>query len=75
LPAPMLPVAPVIDYGAFDLRHLKSEARRRLPAGHPVRTLLEGEPDVLPGVGLVEHLTMLASFMWAQAGVERHGGR
>ncbi|MEA3203538.1 MAG: hypothetical protein QOI63_1213, partial [Thermoplasmata archaeon] len=54
----------------FDLRHLKSEARRLLPPGHPVRTLLEGQPDIAPGVGLVERLTMLADIIWAHDGVD-----
>jgi hypothetical protein len=44
---------------SFDLRACKAEARRLLPPGHPLRTLIESEPDDLIGADAPARLTML----------------
>jgi hypothetical protein len=43
----------------IDLRECKTEARRLLPPGHPVRVLLEGEPDVLEGPAAAGRIELL----------------
>ena len=53
---------PASPLGALDLREFKAEARRLLPVGHPVRVVLEAEPDHLAGpdaVGRIEVLMRL----------------
>lgn len=48
----------LVENQIFDLRTLKSECRRLLPAGHPVRTVVEGEPDELSGPEGVAKLSL-----------------
>ena len=47
-----------------DLREAKAEARRLLPASHPVRLVLEREPDVLVGPETA-HLAVLLHLILA----------
>ncbi len=48
-----------------DLRECKAEARRLLPPGHPVRQVIESEPDVLGGPDAGSRLALVLRLVLA----------
>ncbi|MFA5944507.1 MAG: hypothetical protein WC876_08595 [Candidatus Thermoplasmatota archaeon] len=56
----------------MDLRPCKVEARKLLPPGHPVRSIIEGEPDDLGGSDAAARLTLLLRIILAHRG-QKHG--
>ena len=64
----MSPRSTAVPGGTFDLRQCKAEARRLLPPGHPLRQLIEAEPDELSGPDAASRLTMLLRVILAHRG-------
>jgi hypothetical protein len=50
---------------SIDLRDCKAEARRLLAPGHPVRTLLEAEPDLIEPADALNRLPLLLRVLLA----------
>lgn len=48
-----------------DLRECKAEAHRLLAPGHPVRAILDAEPDFLQPIDAMSRLPWLLRIFWA----------
>ncbi len=69
LPSPPAPLPanpePASLSGALDLRELKAEARRLLAPGHPVRVVVESQPDYLAGPEAVGRMEVIIRMILA----------